>query len=542
MTGDPLDPAQWIGRKVAGRFRVIEELRRGGMGAVFLAMQEPLERKVALKIMLPGPAADAGSRRRFIQEAQALSRIPHRNIVTIFDFGEVDGGSLFIAMENIEGENLREALRPNTPVPWKDTIPVFLGIARALSIAHASQIVHRDLKPENVMLVGGRWTTDDVRLLDFGLARTLDSSEQLTQVNAIPGTPSYIAPERVVSRADDPRSDLYAMGAIWFELLTGQLPFGGETMAAVLLAHIQEPLPTFADVGMTNDVPEEIEDMVRRLLSKRPEDRWETVDQFLDELMTLGELLLGGERFGEGGARPAGTRSLDAIPVPERLPLTPRPSATPAPRPSAKPAPRPSATPATRRPTPAPTSASRWTTSSTVNEKVRFADPARSATAAATPALGTDAAILDPPDGAVVRPDAKVVLPGRTALLNVGKEAVTVQTEWSASKHAFVTVAVFKGRVLRRREVPVPPGTPQEELRPRMEAAHGWFSDEIKQLFGGLGKERAAHAQIFFLALEAYQRGDKETALRSLESLVLELPEDKRLKNSHMKLLLELGT
>ncbi|MCC7073712.1 MAG: serine/threonine protein kinase [Deltaproteobacteria bacterium] len=547
MKAGVLDPIHWIGRKVAGRYRVVEELSRGGMGAVFLAVQEPLERKVALKIMLPGPAADAGARRRFIQEAQALSRIPHRNIVTIFDFGEVDGGSLFIAMEHVEGKNLRELLRERTTVPWQDTIPIFIGIARALSIAHSAHILHRDLKPENVMLVGGRCTTDDVRLLDFGLARTLDSSEQLTQVNAIPGTPNYIAPERVVSRADDPRSDLYSMGAIWFELLTGRLPFAGETMAAILLAHIQQALPSFADIGSDGIAPPEVEGMVRRLLAKRAEERWASTDEFLEELLELGEVLVGGGRFGRGGAKAAGARSLDdAAGEPHAPPQTTRPT----PRTRSAPTPRP--------PTPPP-SASRWTTSG-VNAsagKTRFPDgPATSIPApvvgVAEPNEAPAGSVLQPPAGATTgapaapapRPatGADGAIAGKTSTIHVGKELITLQTEWNAGRRAFVTIATFKGRVLRRREVEVPPATPNEELRPRMEAAHGWFADEVKQLLAqGTSRERVeTHASMFFMALEAYQRGDKQTALRTLESLVLALPDDRRVKNSHMKLLLEL--
>lgn len=149
-------------------------------------------------------------------------------------------------------------------------------------------------------------------------------------------------------------------------------------------------------------------------------------------------------------------------------------------------------------------------------------------------------AILQPPLVTKTASESTVVA-GRTSLVPVGKESLTVQTEWSAGKQAFVTVAIFKGRVVRRREVTVPAGTVSSELRPRMEAAHGWFVDELGQLLAGLGRERGgAHSKIFFLAVEAYQRGDKQTALRTLESLVLELPDDKRLKNSHMKLLLEL--
>lgn len=529
---DVLDPRKWIGKKVAGRYHVVEELTRGGMGAVFLAVQEPLERNVALKIMLPGPAADAGSRRRFIQEAQALSRIPHRNIVTLFDFGEADDGSLFIAMELVEGTNVREALHQQRRIPWPDTIPLVIGVARALSVAHASGILHRDLKPENIMLVGGRWTTDDVKLLDFGLARALDSAEQLTQVNAIPGTPNYIAPERVVSRAEDPRSDLYSIGAIWFELLTGRLPFGGETMAAILLAHIQEPLSTLEQVAPGLGVPAEIEHVLQRLLAKKPEERWDNADDFLEEVVVLGEALLGPEAFGRSAPKAAASPSSQVRPSAAPAPARPREDGT---RAATLTRPRSSSTNA---------GASRWTTvpgipspvvqrgSSPSSTKVRFPAAAESGSSAderAAPATATPS------------------LPGRTALIQVGQEAITVQTEWSESKRAFVSIAFFRGRTLRRSEVALPADAPMDEAERRMAAAHGWFVDGVKELLAERAKtssETSAQplSRMFFFAVEAYANGDPDTALRTLESLLTALPDDRRVKNSHMKLLLEMDS
>jgi serine/threonine protein kinase len=515
-----LDPSKWLGRKVVGRYRVLSEISRGGMGAVFLAVQEPLERHVALKIMLPGPAADLASRQRFIKEAQALSRIPHRNIVTIFDFGEADDGSLFIAMEHVDGINLRDALRKMKRVPWLDTVAILLGVAGALAVAHRSNILHRDLKPENVMLVGGRCNAEDVKLLDFGLARTLDSVDQLTQVNAIPGTPNYIAPERVVSRVEDPRSDLYAVGAIWFELLTGRLPFAGETMAAVLLAHIKEEVPALEAAAPGLGAPRAVEAMLRRLMAKKPEDRWPNADVLMEDLQKL---------HAAGMEQRANARAATAAPAGKGPPPAARAAPPKAPPTStlvdASAVASSPSTPRVRFPSqPTPT---------TVVVPAGF--KARSQPAPNTGAPASSSAGLER------LPNNPALIP-KIGEVAVGNELILVRTEWNAIKRAFASTATLRGRTLKRAEVPLPAGTPTDEEKRRMDAAHGWFVDEIRELLADRAHTQAPGAsRLFFFAVEAYARGDKETALRTLETLTLVLPEDRRIKNSHMKLLLEMG-
>lgn len=534
----PRDPRSRIGTRVADRYRVESELSRGGMGIVFKAVQEPLEREIALKIMLPGPAADQTLRRRFIQEAQALSRTVHPNIVTIFDFGEVDDGALFIAMELVAGQNLRELLQGAGRVGWQDSLAMAIGATRALVTAHAAGITHRDLKPDNIMLVGGRWRAEDVKLLDFGLARTLGEGEQLTQINVIPGTPHYIAPERVSSRVEDPRSDLYALGTIWFELLTGKLPFQGDTVGAILLAHVQRQVPTMSQVAPAVKVPADVERVVARLMAKNPDERWATSRALLDELEELERKLSGAPR--------ATTAPVAAA----RFTAPPPPSA-----PRAQP--------------------SRWTSSAAnradgvgpvktpepVHELIPEEAPTRWAAPAAPrssslvkrpPAVTPPAApqavvsrpVSAPGSGAAPRPAGAPAPAGGDLVL--GDERITIEEQYDPARRHYTCAAIFRGRLLRKVELEVP-----ELADARRQAwqasARADFTAGIRAL---LARTRTAdelappqespEARMFFFALEAYLGGDRATALRTIEGLRLALPNDVRLANTHKKLLLEL--
>ena len=544
------DPRSRIGTKVAGRYRVTSELSRGGMGIVFRAMQEPLEREIALKIMLPGPAADQTLRRRFIQEAQALSRTVHPNIVTIFDFGEVEDGSLFIAMELVNGLNLRELLQASGRVSWQDSLQMIIGATRALVAAHAGGITHRDLKPDNIMLIGSRWRADDVKLLDFGLARTLGENDGLTQINVIPGTPHYIAPERVSSKVDDPRSDLYALGAIWFELLTARLPFEGDTVGAILLAHVQKVAPSIKEVDASLRVPQRVERLITRLLAKQPADRWGSAQAFLADLEAVaGQVadeipgppvmstpLPAGPRAatsrwtqssGLNRAEPGlvvdGSRARTPAPATFPLPSRPKVVAPPgpsgrsesdafaaAPTPPGNVAPGAAAPPPVARPPGAPAPVGR-----------RAADVPRSS-AAATP-----------------RP--KIPPP-----LAVGTEPISVEHEFDPTSRRLVCAAVFRGRLLRKVELVAPPL--------RADQLDAWLASSLEDFTAGLRSLAAkapldqglpaperAESRLFFFALEAWLAGDRDTALRTIESLRLALPDDARLANTHKKLLLELS-
>ncbi len=259
------------GEVVGGRYRIVGTLGVGGMGAVYRAVQEPLGREVALKVIAPGLASDADAVERFRREAKAASALSHPNIVTVFDFGD-DGGTLFIAMELLSGEGLDGVVRRG-PTPARRAIPIMRGICAALAEAHAKGIVHRDLKPANVMLTSTSTQHDVVKVVDFGIARIADGGDgrTLTQEGAVVGTPGYVAPELFDGAAPSATTDLYALGVLAYELLCGTTPFPGVTPREVLKAVLfGEPLPLRR---FAQDVPSALEGLVLSLLARDPRQR-----------------------------------------------------------------------------------------------------------------------------------------------------------------------------------------------------------------------------------------------------------------------------
>src|SRR6266542_5829697 len=264
---EPLENAA-IGRVPAriGHYAITRKLGQGGMGVVYAARDERLGRSVALKTMA-SPSRDDTARLRFWREARAAASANHPNICQIYEIGE-DGGELFIAMELLEGESLADRLRRGA-LSVSEALPIALDILAALSELHARGIVHRDLKPSNVFL-----TRHGVKVLDFGLARAeLDTSTvmltDLTGVGIVMGTPRYMAPEQVRGEPVDARCDLFAAGAILFEMLTGRPAFDGRTAAEVLHATLQEQPPALAGSSAVAAVDR----VIRRALAKRPADR-----------------------------------------------------------------------------------------------------------------------------------------------------------------------------------------------------------------------------------------------------------------------------
>jgi predicted Ser/Thr protein kinase len=269
----------YIGRRLCGRYDVVKKLNQGGSGAVYLATQQPLDRPVALKVLLPNHKSDKTAQQRFEQEAMAIARLLQGNVVTLYDFGQTEDGEWFIAMEYLVGQSLREHLDTTGPFSWERAVDIGAGIADALGAAHRGGIVHRDLKPENVMLIEQNGRKDVPKVLDFGLARLIATeSRHITAQDVIPGTPAYMSPERLYGVSDDPRSDFYALGAVLFELLTGQPPFHGDTSIRVVLRHIHEPVRAPSVVLPSAGIPAAIDQFVMRLLEKDPEQRPKTAD------------------------------------------------------------------------------------------------------------------------------------------------------------------------------------------------------------------------------------------------------------------------
>ena len=281
--GDPLS-----GAVVAGKYRVVELVARGGMGRIYRAEQLPLGREVALKILtrpVLGSALDETAlEKRFLLEAATCARLAHPNTVSVYDYGSIDVGgdpTFYIVMELVRGRTLAQVLRSEGPFTPPRAARVVYEITRSLREAHAAGVVHRDLKPSNVMLM----QTDEgesVKVLDFGVAKVLaQEAESLTTDGSFVGSPRYTAPEQIRQQPVDGRSDLYALGIVLWELLTGAAPFSSNEPMRTLLMHLNDPLPPFLP---RHQVPAGLEAVVRRLLEKDPAARYPDADALLAAL------------------------------------------------------------------------------------------------------------------------------------------------------------------------------------------------------------------------------------------------------------------
>jgi eukaryotic-like serine/threonine-protein kinase len=265
-----------VGEVVAGRYELEELVGAGGMSSVFKARDTLLERRVALKVLHPHFTDDEQYVERFRREARAVASLSHPNIVTILDRGE-DEGRQFLVFELVEGQTLKEVLDEEGRLPVARALEIAIQVARGLGFAHEHGLVHRDVKPQNVILNGdGR-----AKVTDFGIARSLDV-QGVTQSGAVLGTSNYIAPEQASGRPVDRTTDVYSLGVVLFELLTGEVPFPGESFVAVAMQHVSEPPPSVLEVRP--DVPVRVARAVDRALEKDPAERFPTMDAFAAEL------------------------------------------------------------------------------------------------------------------------------------------------------------------------------------------------------------------------------------------------------------------
>jgi serine/threonine-protein kinase len=265
-----------VGEQIAERYEVEELVGHGGMSSVYKARDSLLERYVALKILHEQYSADDDFVERFKREARSVAQLQHPNIVTVIDRGEADGRQ-FIVFEYIDGENLKEHVVRKGRLPIQEALEIAVEVARGLAFAHQNGIIHRDVKPQNVLLNGD----GQAKVTDFGIARTLDV-DGMTQTGTVLGTSNYIAPEQASGRRVDAHSDVYALGAVLYELLAGEVPFPGESFVAVALKHVHEPPPNLLDVR--KDVPARVAAAVDRALEKDPEQRFPTMTDFAAEL------------------------------------------------------------------------------------------------------------------------------------------------------------------------------------------------------------------------------------------------------------------
>jgi serine/threonine-protein kinase len=278
-----------LGKVAADRYRILEPIAKGGMGRIYKAEQVGLGRMVALKVLDDRTLDPEGFRKRFTLEASTSARLSHPNIVVVHDYGsfEIEGvRRYFMAMELIDGPTLGAVLKQEGRLPLARAAFIAREVARALRDAHRQGVVHRDLKPSNVMLVE-RQDGEHVKVLDFGIAKVMqtedDAEEQLTHEGVLVGTPRYMSPEQLTGGTVDPRSDLYSLGVLLFQMISGRTPHAARDHMQAVVAHLQDPTPELPD-DVVNDVPPALRDVIRTCMQKTPTERYADATAFLRAL------------------------------------------------------------------------------------------------------------------------------------------------------------------------------------------------------------------------------------------------------------------
>ncbi|MBI5514376.1 MAG: serine/threonine protein kinase [Deltaproteobacteria bacterium] len=299
VPGEPsVAPDALVGRILAGRYQLERVLGRGGMGIVYEARHLTVGRSVAVKVLRPELCKNAEATARFHREAQAAAAIGNEHIVEVFDFGYTAEGDTYLAMEKLDGQDLGRLLREGGALPEGRAVGIARQIASALAAAHAKGIVHRDLKSENVCILS-REGRDFVKVLDFGISKVCEAEGSgadgpITHQGAVLGTPHYMAPEQGQGAADaDHRVDLYALGCILYEMLTGRLPYTGRSVLEVLYRHARDPIPLPS--ATRPEVAATLDQVVKRCMAKDRAHRFASADELLDALPDA-TLLAGGEK------------------------------------------------------------------------------------------------------------------------------------------------------------------------------------------------------------------------------------------------------
>ena len=299
-----------VGEVLLDRYELQELVGSGGMSSVYRAHDRLLDRTVALKVLHEHQTQDPESVERFRREARSAAVLSHPNLVTVIDRGE-QGGRQFIVFEYVDGENLKRLIQRESPLPVATALELAVQVARGLSFAHRSGLVHRDVKPQNVLLNGD----GQAKVTDFGIARSLDVKRGMTETGTVLGTSDYIAPEQAQGLHVDEQTDVYSLGVVLYELLTGEVPFPGENFVAVAMRHINEPPPSVR--ATRPEVTPRLDAAVRRAMAKDPADRFPSMADFGRELEAC------------AGDTEAGTQVIPPPPKPTPAPAHRRSAAWP---------------------------------------------------------------------------------------------------------------------------------------------------------------------------------------------------------------------
>lgn len=267
------------GQKINDRYQIIKSIGEGGMANVYLAYDTILDRDVAVKVLRGDLANDEKFVRRFQREALNASSLSHPNIVEVYDVGD-DNGQYFIVMEYIEGKNLKDLLKKRGKLTVSEVVDIMSQIADGLSVAHDSYIIHRDIKPQNIMILENGL----IKITDFGIAMALNAT-QLTQTNSVMGSVHYLPPEQASGKGSTLKSDIYSMGILMYELLTGKLPYRGDNAVEIALKHLKEPLPSIKDE--IDDIPQSVENVILKSAAKNPKNRYNDAREMYEDLKTV---------------------------------------------------------------------------------------------------------------------------------------------------------------------------------------------------------------------------------------------------------------
>ncbi|MCP3059907.1 protein kinase [Myxococcus sp. K38C18041901] len=284
------DADDYVGMTIAQKYRVEALIGEGGMGKVFRARQISLDKVVVLKVLRHTLLSDERTVARFQREAKAASRLNHRNSISVLDFGQAEDGALFIAMEYVAGQDLHQILSREWPLGEARVVRIVSQVLGALSDAHGAGVIHRDLKPENIMVEQRRNEPDFVKVLDFGIAKITDSTDDgpaLTRAGFVCGTPEYMSPEQARGAQLDHRSDLYAVGVILYQLMTGLLPFESDSAVGFATKHLTEEPPPPTRRRPDARISPAMERLILRTLSKDPDDRPANAEAFRAELLAV---------------------------------------------------------------------------------------------------------------------------------------------------------------------------------------------------------------------------------------------------------------